>query len=208
MSLQVGGLSPLWDGLSPLWDGLSPLWDSLSPPPGAAVSKHPGPSTHACPALLDTCTPVPVPVWARPRASPCGTPSTSLESPARHAALARATLSSLMGVGRRAQTAGITHEPARGRCLFRQVPTHPPSWLALQPHASRNLLDHRHLVGWWGHGPTRDTSRSLQHTMSPCPPSTRAMAVGRWCQAWEGRSWSAHHTPAVPQGPAARRAGP
>lgn len=193
-SLQVGGLSPLW---------------GAGPPLGAAVSKHPRPSTHACPALPDTCTPVPVPVGARPRASPYGTPSTSLESPARHAALAGATLSSLMGVGRRAQTAGITHEPARGRCLFRQVPTHPPSWLALQPHASHNLLDHRHLVGWWGqgHGPTRDTSWSLQHTMSPCPPSTRAMAVGRWCQACEGSSWSSHHTPAVPQGPAARRAG-
>ena len=207
---QPPGLKDGWGGarmMSPQVGGLSPPWGA-GPPPGPAVSQRPGPSTHACAALPDTRTPVPAPAW--PRASPCGTPSTSLESPTRHAALARATLSSLMRVGRRAQTAGIPHEPARGRCLFRQAPTHPPSWLALQPHASHNLLDHRHLVGWragGGRAPRVTHPGLFSHTMCPCPPSTRAMAVGRWCQAWEGSSWSSQHAPAVPQGPAARRAG-
>lgn len=82
---------------------------------------------------------------ARLKASPPGTPSTRLDSPSRHAALVRAALSPLMGVGHRAQTAGITHEPARARWFFRQAHTH----LATAAPTHHNPLG---LVGGRGQG--------------------------------------------------------
>lgn len=144
-------------------------------PLGAAASNPP--CSALTPAQVGRVQPPSeglVPAWAGHMASPSGTPQPGLESPSRHAALGRATPSSLTSVGRRAQTLLSPMNLPGGRCLFR----HTPTWLAGSAAPTPMESAGPQCTGWasGGQDPTHDTAWPLQPC---CSLNTQAMAMGR-----------------------------